>query len=130
MNINPTEVRSYILGLEMAVMTAKRYMGVDMINFIGHIEELMESARNISGYREWLKGQGETMENKENEVSPLTKMRMMTVAGFPYPEPWQNYDRCVAFISFIAYSKIFPSEMVGRALEVLKEIGEDIKKIP
>lgn len=56
MNLNPKEVRAFILGLESAVMTAKKYKGIDMLNYIEELEEQMEQARNIPGYREWMKG--------------------------------------------------------------------------
>jgi hypothetical protein len=60
MNLNPKEVRAYILGLETAVLTAKRYKGISMLNYIGELEEMIDQAENIHGYREWLKKQGDT----------------------------------------------------------------------
>lgn len=56
MTTDPKVVRAYILGLEMAVITAKRYIGLSMINYIGELEEIMEQARNVPGYREWVSG--------------------------------------------------------------------------
>lgn len=56
METNPKHIRAYILGLEMAVITAKKYVGIDMINYIGELEEIMEQARNIPEYREWVNG--------------------------------------------------------------------------
>lgn len=53
--VDPKEVYGYILGLESAILCAERYKGIDMKNFIGEIQEMIESARAIKGYAGYCK---------------------------------------------------------------------------
>jgi hypothetical protein len=53
-NLNPIEVRRFIFGMQTAIKIAERYKGIDMANFIGEMEERIDTMNNISGYQQWL----------------------------------------------------------------------------
>lgn len=54
MNLNPNELRAYVLGLSQAIIIAKRYVGIDMVNYIGELENAIDQAESLPGYKEWL----------------------------------------------------------------------------
>ena len=50
MRLNPWEVYGYILGLETAIKIAQKYKGINMENYIGELNEIIEMTKQIDGY--------------------------------------------------------------------------------
>ena len=53
-SINPLELYGLITGLKQARLIAERYKGVDMKNYIGELDERIDAAENVKGYREYI----------------------------------------------------------------------------
>jgi hypothetical protein len=61
-----------------------------------------------------------------DEPSPIVKYKMLTDAGFHYPEPWQNYALVVDFLKELTTRSCCNvcQCMSCDALQILRKIGE------
>lgn len=83
MNIDPRELKGYILGLTQAKLIAKRYVGIDMVNYIGELDDLsklMEEVRLIVLYLSEMPDHYE--EKQMNKLSDFTSEELMKLIYF------------------------------------------------